>query len=144
MERMGLLANGVGYDSVPLDKVAWRLGQADIVLLPHGLTGGLAPEEYQTIFPTKTIECLLSGKPILSHSPPGSFLTRFLKEHDCALVVETPDTEEIYRAIDRLREDEKLRARLVRNALKAVRMFEAPAVARELRDRVSHRGAQKA
>ena len=59
------------------DEVLARLGQADVLFLPHGLTGSWAAEEYRTIFPTKTIEYLISGRPILAHTPPDRFLTRF-------------------------------------------------------------------
>ena len=97
------------------------LGQADILLLPHGFSGSLSQVEYSTIFPTKTIEYLISGRPILAHTPPGAYLTRFLKQHDCALVVETPDPAALAVAIRRLRTDGSLRSRLVRNALAAAR-----------------------
>jgi glycosyltransferase involved in cell wall biosynthesis len=110
------------------------LALCDVMLLPHGFTGPYHPVEYETIFPTKTIEYLISGRPILAHTPPGAFLTRFLRDHDCALVVDTPDHAAVLAAVQRLLTDAPLRARLVRNALKAAEQFQVKRVVAEFRE----------
>lgn len=133
LERLGILNDRVQYKTVSRDLVLNHLREGDIVLLPHGFTGGLSAEEYLTIFPTKTIELLISGRPILAHAPPHSYLARFLKEHQCALVVEVPQIEAVLAGIERLRNDADLRSRLVRNALQAAEYFRAPRVASTLR-----------
>jgi len=133
LSQLGLLREGVCYDTVSRDEVVDRLRASDIVVLPHGLTGDYALEEYRTIFPTKTIEYLLCGRPILAHTPPDGYLTRFLKEHQCALIVDRPSISELLRAIEVLRTDPALRARLVRNALKVAERFDAPRVAAAFR-----------
>ena len=76
LKSLGLLREGVQHFTLPRDQLLPRLRQAEILVLAHGFTGALSPEEYRTIFPTKTIEYLISGRPILAHSPPGCFLTR--------------------------------------------------------------------
>jgi len=131
---MGLLRDGAQHKTP--DEVQPYLREADIVVLPHGLSGGLSPEEYRTIFPTKTIQYLLRGRPILAHVPRSCYLTRFLNEHRCALVVDEPSVPALLTAIERLRSDAKLRADLVRNALGAVEMFRAPRIAALLRSRL--------
>lgn len=133
LARLGLLREGVRYATVSRDVVLRQLGEADIVILAHGFTGPLSAEEYRTIFPTKTIEYLLCGRPILAHSPADCYLTRFLREHQCALVVDEPSVEAILEAIHRLRSDAPLRSALVRNALSAVTRFRASHVASTLR-----------
>src|SRR5258705_1331792 len=140
LESLGFLRNGVRYETVAADQVVESLRESDIVVLPHGFTGGYSPEEYQTIFPTRTIEYLICGRPILSHSPSGCFLTRFLREHECAFVVEDPSPGQLRRAIETLRSDAALRTRLVRNALKAAEQFYAPRVARTLRSQLERIG----
>ena len=112
------------------------LAQSDILLLPHGFTGPFHEVEYQTIFPTKTIEYLISGRPILAHTPPGVLLTRFLKQHDCALVVEEASPRAVQASIEQLRQDPALRSRLVRNALQAAERFQITRVAGHLRQKV--------
>jgi glycosyltransferase involved in cell wall biosynthesis len=118
-------------------KVVENLRKADILVLPHGFTGAYSAVEYQTIFPTRTIEYLISGRPILAHAPPDCYLTRFLKENDCALIVDNPNIEQLIDAIQTLRENESLRSKLVRNALIAAERFHAPRVAGALRERLS-------
>jgi hypothetical protein len=133
---MGLLDKGIRHETVSRDVLIARLREADIVGLPHGFQGSLPPEEYRTIFPTRTIEYLLCGRPILAHAPPNCYLTRFLKEHECALVVDQPSVPDLLVAIERLRTDAQLRSDLVRNALRAAAIFHAPRVAAELRARL--------
>ena len=110
------------------------LQKHDILFLPHGFKGGLSQVEYDTIFPTRTITYLLSGRPILAHSPPDSFLTRWLREHDCAEVVDRSNREMLGKALERLRCDDVRRKQLVGNALKAARQFHAPVVAARFRE----------
>jgi len=133
LEHLGLLREGVCHDTVSRDQLLERLQQADIVILPHGFTGSLSEVEYQTIFPTKTIEYLICGRPILAHTPPDCFLTRFLREHNCALIVDKPSISDLQEAIELLRTDTDLRSRLVRNALKAAEPFQAHHVASHFR-----------
>ena len=137
LENLGLLGERTSHETVPRDAMLRRLAEADVVLLPHGLTGPDSREEYLTIFPTKTIECLICGRPILAHCTAGSFLARFLRENDCALVVDEPDVAALREAITKLRTDADLRLRLVRNALKTAERFQASRVAEELRARLA-------
>ena len=133
LNRLGLLRDRVRHETVSPDQVVSRLRNADIVVLPLGFRGALSPEEYRTAFPTRTIEYLLCGRPILAHSPAEWYLTRFLKEHDCAMLVTEPSVSALLQAVEQLRVDQALRARLVRNALSAAEMFDARRVAALLR-----------
>jgi glycosyltransferase involved in cell wall biosynthesis len=133
LARLGILRDEVRCEAVSRDDLLPRLREADVVLLPHGFNGSGAAAEYRTIFPTKTIEYLISGRPILAHAPPDCFLTKFLKRHDCALLVDNRDPNALRQAIERLRTDADLRAALVRNALQAARQFQADRVAAEFR-----------
>ncbi len=136
LEAAGLLRKNMQQYTVSRDHLVEELRQFDIALLPHGLTGDRSPEEYQTIFPTRTVEYLISGRPILAHVPADCYLDRFLKETQCALVVNEPDVEALKKAIETLRTDQDLRVRLVRNALRAAERFYAPRVAAGFRRRV--------
>ena len=134
LRQFGVLRPGTTFETVSRDEIPKRLKQADVVLLPHIFQyPAKAGDEYRTIFPTKTIEYLISGRPILAHSPADSFLTKFLVENDCALVVDRPDVDALCEAIERLRTDTDLRSRLVRNALRAAERFQAARVAAEFR-----------
>jgi len=102
------------------------------------ITSKFAQEEIKTIFPTKTIEYLISGRPILAHLPADCFLAEFLRSHDCALIVDEPSLEALKRALAILRQDEALRSKLVCNAMQAAKQFEAHEVARQMRDTIQH------
>lgn len=133
LHKLGMIRDGVRHETVSRDLIVGRLAEADVVLLAHGFTGGLSDDEYRTIFPTKTIEYLICGRPILAHAPADCYLTQFLREHGCALVVDQADHHTLITAIHRLCNDAKLRASLVRNALHVARQFRAPIVAASLR-----------
>jgi glycosyltransferase involved in cell wall biosynthesis len=133
LQDLGMLRDGTRHETIARDRLIHRLEEADVVVLPHGFTGSISAEEYSTMFPTKTIEYLICGRPILAHTPPDCFLTRFLKQHQCALVVDTPDIEALIDAVERLRSDRELGANLVRHALRAAKSFYAPQVAQTLR-----------
>ena len=134
LQKIGVWFDNSSHCTPARPELLQILSQMDFLLLPHGFTGRLAQVEYETIFPTKTIEYLISGRPILAHSPPGVFLTRFLKQHDCALVVEESSETALVDAIRRLQADAELRVRLVKNALRTARMFQASVVAKHLRE----------
>jgi glycosyltransferase involved in cell wall biosynthesis len=125
LEKQGLCGLRIRHEQPTDAMLQDALQSQDILLLPHGLTGGLAPIEYRTIFPTRTIPYLLSGRPILAHSARGSFLSRWIKQHDCAELVEEPDAAALRKAIDRLCDNPARREQLVRNALAAAENFRA-------------------
>jgi hypothetical protein len=133
LRSIGLLRDGMQCATVSREELLRNLRAADVLLLPHGLTGSYAAEEYRTMFPGKTIDYLMSGRPILAHTLSDCFLTRFLRRHDCALIVDQPDVQALRQALEQLRADYPLRRRLVENALKAARQFQAKDVAAELR-----------
>lgn len=133
LEKQQLLGLHIRHEQ-PADEVLQsKFRENDLLVLPHGLTGGLSAIEYRTIFPTRTIPYLLSGRPILAHSSRGSFLSRWLKKHDCAEVVEDPDPDALRAAIDRLCRDEARREQLVRNALLAAEQFRAERVVDDMK-----------
>lgn len=140
LERMGVSRPGLRHLSPPdrMD-VLKGLGACDVVLLPHGLSGGFSDVEYATIFPTRTIDLLRCGRPILAHCPETSFLARFLKEHDCAEIVSQPDVEALRSAMQRLLSDKGKSAERVKNALNAVDGFRGDRVAEILRDVIEDR-----
>ena len=90
-------------------------------------------DEFRTIFPTKTIEYLISGRPILAHSPADAFLTKFLVENDCALVVDRPDVDAFARRSSGCGATPPCGAGSCGTALQTARQFQAANVAAEFR-----------
>lgn len=131
LKQLGIEStNIIIHDFIPLKEFEKKLELYDIMLLPHGFEGMRTEAEYKTIFPTRTIPLLYSNRPILAHSPPGAFLTDFLKNHDCAEVVEEKSIKAIELAIDKLVNDVGRRNILVANAMQTARMFDLNNVAK--------------
>ena len=105
----------------------------DICVLTHGFVGGYGEIEYRTIFPTRTIPFLLSGKPIIAHSPPGSFLNAFIEENRCAQLVDQAETTAILDGLEQIIRDTNYQETLVRAARQTAEQFYGPNVVAELK-----------
>jgi hypothetical protein len=136
--RLGLQSDRVRHTRVGYDQVVDELSKFDLLFLAHGFVGDLSEVEYATIFPTRTIPYLLSGTPIVAHSPPNAFLTRWLRSRDCAEIVDEPQGEALVQAVSRLIADPRRAGQLVHNALCAVQHFQAKTVAAALREKLNH------
>jgi hypothetical protein len=79
--------------------------------------------ELSTIFPTKTIEYLASGSLIIAHCPADYFLAKFLKKHNCGIVLS--DRDEISNGIVEILNDSTKIEKLCENALIAAKIFES-------------------
>lgn len=132
LRQLGFTGEHITIETVSHDVLMERLTESDIILLPHGFEGDIAAEEIATIFPTRTVEALISQRPILAHLPKDCFLAEFLRHHKCALIVDEPELEPLGAALDQLRCDEALRYSLVRRAMAAARQFQASTVAARL------------
>ncbi len=124
------------YDAVPQEQVDHILQAYDACILTHGFKGAYSDVEYQTIFPTRTIPLLLSGKPILAHTPPGAFLTDFLAKHDCAELVSSQSEQDLLEALRRITVDLKRIAQLRSNQKKAAEYFYGPAICKQFKSMV--------
>ena len=144
LKRLGVDGDRFHLTTVSRDTLIAELQKADILFLPHGFSERESAEEIETIFPTRTIEYLIAGRPILAHVPEGCFIGDFLREHDCALIVTDPNPDALKEAITRLGTDTALRRRLVQNAVRAANQFYAPVVAQHLRDVIQNNPVQLA
>jgi glycosyltransferase involved in cell wall biosynthesis len=85
-------------------------------------------DELGTIFPTKTIEYLISGRPILVHCPEEYFLARFFKKYQCGIVLTERDPQKIKEHIESVLDDEEKLKVMVANAYKASKQFHISSV----------------
>lgn len=138
VEQMGLSGDSLHVNAfLPFVEFEKKLGDYDIMLLPHGFDGLRSEAEYKTIFPTRTIPLLYSNRPILAHSPKGSFLTEFLLEHDCAEVVQSKSSHDMESAIIKLLCDKSRVEELVKNAIQTSQYFDLEKVAQQLKEQIS-------
>ena len=111
---------GIGSRYVDQASLAEAQARSTVLFLPLAFEGP-QPLMIRHNFPTKAMDYLRSGRPILVHSPADSYLTWLAKKEGFALVVDRPDVEELAAAIDRLVADRRLQEDLVAKALKFVR-----------------------
>jgi glycosyltransferase involved in cell wall biosynthesis len=81
------------------------------------------PSDVDTALPTKVIEYLVSGPPILVHAPSSSFLAERASIDGWAAVVSEPSDEGLRSAITRLLDDEEFVAHLDVKARDASRFY---------------------
>jgi len=115
-----LAAEGISGDFVHLgyavaSQVPAIQRQADILFLPMAFSSPF-PEITRTAAPGKSGEYMATGRPILVHAPPDSFLSWYYRQHDCGLVVDQEDAGALAEGISQLLEDQALAERLARNA----------------------------
>ncbi len=120
----GLRQQGLSCRYLGRDEVRAAQRHSTILYLPQAFESD-HPLMIRNNFPTKAMEYLCSGRPILVHSPPDSYLTWLAKREGFALVVDRPDAGELAAAIDRLAGDRRLQEQLVLCALKFVRTRDA-------------------
>ncbi|MEO1516119.1 MAG: glycosyltransferase family 4 protein [Bacteroidota bacterium] len=139
LKKRGLDTHSIEYEGfVSPDKVHSVLQHYDICVLTHGFSGGYGEIEYKTIFPTRTIPLLLSGKPIIAHSPKGSFLNDFIEENKCAELVDEPSSEAIIAGLERITNDLAYQETLVEAARQTAKKFYGPNVVRQLKATLSN------
>lgn len=107
-----------GYSCRYVNRDSLRAAQhaSTILYLPQAFESD-HPLMIRNNFPTKAMEYLCSGRPILVHSPPDSYLTWLARREGFALVVDRPDVGELAAAIDRLARDRDLQSELVARSL---------------------------
>lgn len=137
LQRLGIMPQD------GLEKVHYTIRSEYLEALrqQHVLTVGLnwpdestVPEdELSTAFPTKAVEYLASGQPILVHCPENYFLARFFRDHECGIVVSVRDADAIAAAAKWLMTSSSEQERMRRNALRAARLFSMELVAARLR-----------
>jgi len=116
LEREGIGGPVIWHDYVSLDVAKARQHEADVLFLPLAFDSPY-PEVIRTSAPGKIGDYLVSGRPILVHSPKDSFISDYFTKHDCGAVVDTAEPHRIVEAIERLILDADYRSRLVSNAL---------------------------
>jgi glycosyltransferase involved in cell wall biosynthesis len=88
---------------------------ATLLFLPLSWHTG-APEIIATATPGKLVDYLASGRPILIHAPPYTYLNEYAKENSFAAVVDEENVGKLKAAIRRLLSDLEVSLRLIENA----------------------------
>jgi len=120
IEASGIPPGATVHQHVSGGEMPSVLRQADILFLPLAFSSGI-PEVIRTSSPGKMGEYLASGAPILAHAPRDSFLTWYIRKHNCGVVCDSPDATDLRRALTRLVDDPDLRRAVTTNAVACAR-----------------------
>ena len=122
----GISSSRLSARCVPREEVAKALSAAHVLVAPLSHKNG-GMDEVRTVFSTKLLEYLVSGRPILVFAPGDSFHAQSARTHGWGWVVDRDDPRALAAGICKLLDDESLAAGLVTAAL-----AEAPAGSRRL------------
>lgn len=118
----------VHHNHVSHTEVTEAQSSAYILFIPFDFHSPV-PEVVRTSAPGKLGDYLACGTPILAHVPPDTFVKWYLTEHQCGVVVDRDDPEDVRQAVLRLLEDRDLRQSIRRQAWKRARVDFDPRVA---------------
>ena len=128
LEKYDFNSRKFNYHILSRYNLSKELQNKDILVLPHMFVDSKYNLERETIFPTKTIDYLLSGVPILAHVPKNCFLWEFINKHKFALLIDEPKVSKIEEGMDEIVSSFNLRKELVSNAFETAKLFRSDAV----------------
>ena len=98
----------------------------------------IGKEAMETIFPTRTMEYLISGRPILVHCPEHYFLAQFFRAHECGVVVSERSGDGLLRACNQMLSDKVAITQVVERARMTATEFSAQKVSRSFAETIAH------
>lgn len=129
LQDQGIEGRIVSHAHLPTDSIAEVQRHADVLFLPLAFESPIE-EILRTSAPGKMGDYLATGRPILVHAPPDSFLSRYFKEHECGVVVDTNSPSAVAGALERIATDEALRKAVGEKARERARIDFDPVLAR--------------
>lgn len=133
LNSMGICSSRLQVKYVSRAEVK-RLQSAAHVLVAPLSHKNCSMEEVRTVFSTKLLEYLLSGRPIVVFAPEGSYHAESAKKNGWGYVVTEDSPTALAAAILKVTTDQNLAAGLVRGALKEARSRSAKVHAERLRE----------
>jgi glycosyltransferase involved in cell wall biosynthesis len=109
------------HSHVPYDQILAEQHKADILFLPLAFESPIS-EVIRTSAPGKMGEYLASGRPVLAHVPAESFVSHYIKMHQCGVVADKDDSSDLAGHILKLVLDDHYRQALTRNARRQARL----------------------
>lgn len=112
---LGLFNPRIEYKWVSVEEAKKNQENADLLFLPLSFKNGGA-EEVDTVFATKTLDYLLSGTPILVHSPESSYHTWSARKNGWGYVVSEDSPEALANGIIDLLKKKDLQKTIIQSA----------------------------
>jgi glycosyltransferase involved in cell wall biosynthesis len=103
------------HDHLPGADVPAVQRSGDVLFLPLAFDTPF-PSLIRSSNPGKMGEYLASGRPILAHAPPGSFVAEYFREHGCGVLIDRLDPQALADGLERIVCDDELRRRVAHSA----------------------------
>jgi glycosyltransferase involved in cell wall biosynthesis len=120
LNRLGIQSSRLRVKYVSRAEVQCLQSQAHVLVAPLSHKD-CAMDEIRTVFSTKLLEYLVSGRPIVVYAPEGSYHVESARKHGWGYVVTEDSPAALAAAIREVASNEDLAAELVRRALEEAR-----------------------
>jgi glycosyltransferase involved in cell wall biosynthesis len=120
MSDMGIRSSRLQVKFVSRTEVQRLESEAHVLVAPLSHKD-CSPEEVRTVFSTKLLEYLISGRPIVVFAPDGSYHAESARKNGWGYVVTEDAPAALAAAIVKVNQDQVLAADLVRGALREAR-----------------------
>ena len=118
LDKIGIKeSEKVSIDMAPPQDMPAIQRSADILFLPLTFNGE-SMNIINTATPGKLADYLIAGKPMLVHAPPSSYLARYAKKNNFAVVVDEDSIEKLAYGIKQIILNPKFSITLIENARK--------------------------
>lgn len=129
LEKKGICGRNVIYHGLIKQREAAKVqASADILFLPLAFKSPY-PDIIRTASPGKLPEYLASGRPILVHAPPDSYISWYARKYGWGYVVDKSDPDQLKNAVLRVINDNELQLDLINNALETATLHSSKRVA---------------
>jgi len=115
LKKNGITGKRISFSVAPSKDMPKIQSQADILFLPlswHTKSQAII----DTATPGKLTDYLIAGRPILIHAPASTFLVKYAKENNFALIIDEENTEKLKSAIKTLLFDKTFTKQIIENA----------------------------
>jgi glycosyltransferase involved in cell wall biosynthesis len=133
LKRLGIHSSRLQAKYVSRGEVQRLQSEAHVLVAPLSHKN-CSIHEVRTVFSTKLLEYLVSGRPIVVFAPEGSYHAESTRKKGWGYVVTEDSPKALAAAIERVITDENLAAGLVRGALQEARSRNAKRHAERLRE----------
>jgi glycosyltransferase involved in cell wall biosynthesis len=120
LNAMGIRSNRLQVKYVSRAEVQRLQAEAHVLVAPLSHKN-CSPDEVRTVFSTKLLEYLISGRPIVVFAPEGSYHAESARKNGWGYVVTEDSPAALAAAITEVNTDQMLAAGLVRGALQEAR-----------------------
>ena len=124
LERLGIRSSRLRVMYVTREEVQRLESEANVLVAPLSHKN-CSTDEVKTVFSTKLLEYMVSGRPILVFAPADSYHAQSAKKNGWGYVVSEDSPEALAAAIVRLGSDRALAENLVQSALREARLRNA-------------------